>query len=67
MGRRHMNWKQETASDEHGSRKYRGPPADSRGPPRPYSREKVFVGAYEKHDGTRVRGHFRKAPHRHLF
>ena len=68
MGKHHdHSFKLETCSDKHGSRKYRGLPADSSERPPPYSREKVWVGGYKRRNGTEVRGHFRKGLKRHLF
>ncbi len=61
-------WKMERASvSERGSsrprsNKYSG--ADNNKKPAPGTRSRVWVGGYDKSDGTHVEGHYRSAPGR---
>ena len=64
MAKKKRSMKGEMATDKYGSRKYRGLPADQTHRPKPYTLEKVWVGAH-KSKGKHVKGHFRKAPRRH--
>jgi hypothetical protein len=57
-------WKMERASVSTGgktrSNKYSG--SDSHKKPAAGSRDQVWVGGYERADGTRIKGHYRATP-----
>lgn len=66
MSTKRSSWKMERASvhrqgsTRSRSNKFSG--GDTKEPPAPHSRSKVWVGGYTRKDGIHVEGHFRATP-----